>query len=113
MDVVESLEGQVDKDEPYGNREQLLGESGEEAGNGAGVEPHQDKHEHSGPESNPESELQERNVLHVAEVEDEAFEYQCRARGPQDDKGLTRKYGVDEVTRWFLWCPEVRGGGER
>ncbi len=29
VDVVESLEGQ--EDEPYGNREQLLGESGEEA----------------------------------------------------------------------------------
>ncbi len=80
----------------------------------AGVEPHQDKHEHSGPESNPESELQELNVLHVAEVEDQAFEYQCRARGPEDDKGLTRKDGVDEVTNANSkdgFCGALRGGG--
>ena len=97
MDVIESLEGQIDKDKPYGDGEYFFCESCEETSDGTGIEPHQYKHEYSRPESNPESELKEWNALSVAEVEDKLFKDEGWACGTEDYQGLPREDGVDEI----------------
>ena len=53
-DVEGALEGAHDEDEGHQGGEQLLGEAGDVADVGAGVEGHEEEEHHPGPDTNPQ-----------------------------------------------------------
>ena len=53
-DVEGALEGAHDEDECHQGGEQLLGEAGDVADVGAGVEGHEEEEHHPGPDTNPQ-----------------------------------------------------------
>lgn len=97
MDRPQTSKGLVDEYEPHNSCEYLLSEPSEQLHHSTRVESNQPNHKDCGPQSNPESEIEEWDIVHRTEVEDNLLKDNGRSSCSKYHKRLPREYAEHKI----------------